>query len=201
MNTLKSAADDVSSEARPNCKVGPWTKELALLRKLLLDTDLTEEIKWSAPCYTHGGRNILAISALKKSVALSFFRGAELADPDAVLRKPGENTRFARYKKFTSTKQINSLKKLIVRYVREAIELEKSGGKAVVDDAMPQHPDELTQKFGEDHNFRDALFALTRGRQRGYLLHFNSAKQSKTRAARIDRCMPKILKGKGWNER
>ena len=185
----------------PDCKVKPWTKELKLLRKLLLGAGLTEEIKWSAPCYTHDGRNIVALSALKESATISFFRGAELSDGEEVLEKPGENSRFARYMRFTSVKQINSLKQVIVSYVREAIELEKSGKKATSDNAMPQHPDELTQVFNSNPKFRDAFNALTPGRQRGYLLHFSSPKQSKTRIARIEKCKPKIFDGKGWNER
>ncbi len=185
----------------PDCKVRPWTKVLQSLRQVLLASGLTEEIKWSVPCYTHNGRNIVTVSALKECAALSFFRGAELADTEGVLEKPGENSRFARYLKFTSTKRVRSLRKVIARYVQEAIELEVTGKKAFVDDAMPKQPDELTEMFKSNPKFRGAFNALTPGRQRGYLLHFSSAKQSKTKTARIEKCVPKIFDGKGWNER
>lgn len=186
----------------PDCKVKTWTQELNLLRKILQQSGLTEAIKWSAPCYTHQGRNILMLSTLKESVTISFFRGAELSDPENVLEKPGENSRFTRYIRFTDAKQIRSLKKVILDYVREALEVEESGKKAKgSEDAVRQHPDELTQIFEANPKFEQAFAALTPGRRRGYLIHFSSAKQSKTRTARIEKCMPKIFAGKGWNER
>ena len=86
----------------PQCKVVPWTSELRLVRGILNESDLTEEIKWGAPCYTNSGRNILMLSALKEGVVVSFFRGAELEDTAEILEKPGENSRFARYVRFTS---------------------------------------------------------------------------------------------------
>lgn len=186
----------------PDCKVRSWTKELTMLRKILAQTDLTEEIKWSAPCYTHRGRNILTLSALKESAVVSFFRGAELSDPAKILEKPGENSRFARYIRFTEPKRITSLKITLCEYIREAIEIEQSG-KAVTpsDEGATEHPHELTALFESDPKFADAFAALTPGRQRGYLIHFTSAKQSKTRTARIEKCRPKIFAGKGWNER
>ena len=186
----------------PDCKVKSWTDELTLLRSILFQSDLTEEIKWSAPCYTYEGRNVLTLSALKESAVVSFFRGAELPDSENILEKPGENSRFARYVRFTDTKQIKSLKKVLLEYIRVAIQLEKTGSKPKASEAVEtQHPAELTEMFESDPKFAKAFFALTPGRQRGYLIHFSSAKQSKTRIARIRKCMPKIFEGKGWNER
>jgi uncharacterized protein YdeI (YjbR/CyaY-like superfamily) len=185
----------------PQCKVNLWTKELASLRKILSATDLTEVIKWSAPCYTANGKNILMLAALKDCTILSFFRGAELPDLEHVLEMPGENSRFGRYMKFTSTKQIAARKQVIIDYVGAAVALEASGKKpAAVNDGLPPVPAELTEMFETSPAFRDAFFALTPGRQRGYLLHFTSAKQSKTRTARIEKCKPTIFEGKGWSE-
>lgn len=185
----------------PNCKVHPWSEELTLLRKTLQGTELTEEIKWSAPCYTHSGRNVLTLSALKDSTVVSFFRGAELTDPDSVLQKPGKNSRFARYIKFTDSKQITTMKSALLGLIKEAIELEASGTKTTVESSLPDMPQELLEAFETDASLKNAFDELTPGRKRGYLLHFNSAKQSKTRANRIGKCKPKILQGKGWNER
>ena len=132
---------------------------------------------------------------------LSFFRGAELADPHDVLEKPGKNSRFARYMRFKDKKTVSARKRIITEYVEAAIDLEASGKKARPKAAAIEHPVELTEAFSTDAKLKKAFAALTPGRQSGYLIHFTSAKQSKTRKSRIEKCTPKILKGKGWNER
>lgn len=186
----------------PQCKVQSWIEELRLLRGILQESGLTEEVKWSAPCYTHDGKNILMLSALKESVTISFFQGALMQDPENILEKPGENSRYARYIRFTDAQTVVSRKPVILSYIQEAIEIEKSGKKVdVSNDAPLEYPEELIQLFEADPNFEEAFSALTPGRQRGYLIHFSSAKQSKTRTARIEKSMPKIFSGKGWNER
>lgn len=186
----------------PQCKTQSWVEELRLLRGILQETGLTEEIKWSAPCYTHEGKNILMLSSLKESVVISFFRGVQMRDPENILEEPGENSRFARYIRFTDIQKIASLKFAILSYIHEAIEIETSGERVdVSNDSRLKYPDELIQLFEAKPDFEEAFSALTPGRQRGYLIHFSSAKQSKTRTARIEKCMPRIFIGKGWNER
>jgi uncharacterized protein YdeI (YjbR/CyaY-like superfamily) len=199
---LESGCGRCKLGGTPDCKVHSWDEELRQLRAILQESDLAEEIKWSAPCYTHGGKNILTLSALKESVVLSFFRGAQMTDPENILEKPGDNSRFARYIRITDAQSIAPLKATILAYVGEAIALEASGKplEASDDDSLDV-PEELIQAFEASPEFEEAFSALTPGRQRGYLLHFSSAKQSKTRTARIERAMPKILVGKGWNER
>ncbi len=199
---LESGCGRCELGGTPQCKVQPWVEELRLLREILQESELTEEIKWSAPCYTHEGKNILTLSALKESVVISFFRGVQMKDPENVLEKPGKNSRIARYIRFTNVQKIVSLKPAILSYVQEAIELEKSGKKVDLTKNAPlDYPEELIQMFEANPEFEEAFAALTPGRQRGYLIHFSSAKQSKTKTARIKRCMPKIFSGKGWNER
>ncbi len=186
----------------PQCKVRPWVEVLSSLRSIINESALTEEIKWGAPCYTYAGKNILTLSALKESVVVSFFRGAELQDLENILEKPGKNSRFARYIRFTDAERISTLNSAILAYIREAIELEKSGKKAEASkDVSLEYPEELIQIFEAKPDFEEAFSALTPGRQRGYLIYFSSAKQSKTKVARIKKFMPKIFEGKGWNER
>ncbi len=186
----------------PDCKVNRWAAELALLRGLLLGADLGEEIKWGSPCYTHGGRNILMLGALKDCAVVSFFRGAELDDPEGLLEKPGENSRFARYLRFRDAESVAEREGALRRLVSAAVDLEGSGKRAAPsDDGTLPVPAELALAFHGDPEYETAFATLTPGRRRGYLLHFNSAKQSKTRSARIAKCRPKILAGKGWNER
>ncbi len=186
----------------PQCKVHPWNEELRLLRDILHASGLNEEVKWSMPCYTHDGKNILMLAAFKESVRLSFFRGAQMKDPENILRKPGDHSRSNRDIRITDVRTIAALEHAIPDYIREAIEIECSGKRPDTGhDPAPEYPDELLQMFAANPGFEEAFLALTPGRQRGYLLHFSSAKQSETRIARIEKCMPQIFIGKGWNER
>lgn len=183
------------------CKVHNWPEELRLLREIVLECGLTEELKWGVPCYTYQGKNILIVAAFKEHCALSFFKGALLSDPENLLVKPGENTQEGRLIKFTSTAQIVAIESILRTYIFEAIEVEKAGVKMEVKTKPePSIPEELQRKLKEDPDFQRAFEALTPGRQRGYILHFSAPKQSTTREARIEKCVPKILSGKGLNE-
>lgn len=185
----------------PQCKVHSWPNELRQLREIVLDCGLREELKWSVPCYTHNKKNILVVAAFNDYCSISFFKGSLLKDPKGILEKPGENSQAARLIPFTSVQQIDRLEKAIRGFVADAIELENSGAK--VDFSAKQNldlPEELLTKFDELPALRSAFNALTPGRQRGYVLFFSAAKQSKTRLARIDKCKPLILAGKGLHD-
>ncbi|NET23782.1 MAG: hypothetical protein F6K07_32830 [Okeania sp. SIO1H5] len=186
----------------PECKVRSWRNELEMARGVLAQTELQEEVKWGAPCYTLGGKNILTLSALKERVVLSFFAGAQLNDPAGLLEKPGENSRFARYIRLESPSFIAEKRETILSYVSAAIELHRSGKKRVATDSkLPAFPPELLEAFQEEPQLEKAFRALTPGRQRGYLLFFGGAKQSQTKRNRIQKALPKVMQGKGWNER
>ena len=185
----------------PDCKVHKWQEEMARLRRILLDCGLTEEVKWSVPCYTFQDGNILLMSAFVDYCALSFFKGALLKDDKGILEAPGENTQAARLIRFTGVAQIAELETAIRAYVGEAIELEKAGLQVDFKAKNElQFPPELEEKFARDPDFYDAFQALTPGRQRGYLLYFTGAKQSQTRNARIEKYRAKILEGKGFHD-
>ncbi len=185
----------------PACKVHSWQKELTLLRAIVLDCGLTETIKWGVPCYTFNGHNICIVSAFKEYCSLSFFKGALLQDAGGVLTSPGENTQAARLIKFTHTKEITKLAPVLKAYIYEAVELEKTGQQPVFKKITEQAvPIEFEQQLERNARLLAAFKALTPGRQRGYLLHFLQPKQSKTREARIEKCIAQILSGKGLNE-
>lgn len=178
-----------------------WKPELHLLRQLVLTKPLTEELKWHAPCYSVDGGNVLIMGELNDSCVLSFFKGVLLADPHQILTAPGENTRSGRVIRFTSTDEITRLEQPILQYIDAAIQNERDGRK--VDFAVDRDidfPEELLQKFAEDPAFQAAFEALTPGRQRGYLLQFTAPKQSKTRTARIEKWLPKIMRGMGMHD-
>ena len=185
----------------PECKVNDWQQELRNLRSIILECGLTEELKWSAPCYTHKGKNILMLSALKDFATIGFFKGSLLKDANGLLTTPGENSQAAKYLKITDTEQITDLEKEIKAYIFEAIEVEKAGLKVAFKKNPEPIPDELQQRLDNDPMLKTAFEALTPGRQRGYIIHFSQPKQSKTRVSRIERCIPKILEGKGFHDR
>lgn len=196
MNAMNPKVDAFLSKAKK------WREEMEMLREICLDSQLTEELKWGQPCYTFQGSNVTIIGAFKEHCALSFFKGALLKDPDGILVSPGENTRAVRMIKFTDVQQIAEMEPIVKAYINEAIEVERAGLKVdFKKDAEIPFPEELLAKLDENPALKAAFEALTPGRQRAYVLYFSSAKQSKTRVARIERHTPRILDGKGLNDR
>jgi uncharacterized protein YdeI (YjbR/CyaY-like superfamily) len=197
-NTQDKMTPQVDGFIRKNKQ---WQAELQALREIALSCELTEEIKWRQPCYTTGGKNVVLLGNLKDCCTLSFLKGALLDDPKGLLVAPGENCRSARYLKFVDVKEINKQKAVIKSYIKQAIDNEKAGKKMdLKTNAKLDIPAELQAKFDEDAKFKAAFEKLTPGRQRGYILHFTGAKQSKTITSRIEKCMPRVFEGKGFNE-
>ena len=182
-------------------KASKWQEEMELLRKIVLDCHLTEELKWGVPCYLNQKSNIVLIHAFKEYCALLFMKGALLQDTSGILVQQTENVQGGRQIRFTSSKQIVELEAILKAYIYEAIEVDKMGLKVELkkteDFAVPE---EFQRKLTENTELKTAFEALTPGRQKGYLLHFSGAKQVKTRESRIEECIPKILKGKGLND-
>ena len=178
-----------------------WREEMLALRSILLETELNEGWKWRQPCYTWQNKNIAIIGGFKAFCALSFFKGALLKDEKAVLVAPGENSQASRLFRFTNVQEIIKLKPIILAYIDEAIALEKAGKKVQFKAASPSDvPEELNAKFDSSPAFKQAFYALTPGRQRGYLLYFAAPKQSSTRSGRIENYEQRILDGKGIHD-
>lgn len=178
-----------------------WQKETAELRRIALDWNLTEECKWSKPCFTFSGKNVAIIIPLKESCALAFFKGALLKDPGHVLTKAGEHTQAGRWIKFTSVDEITAFASSLRRYLHEAIELEKTGKNVELKKASDYAiPPELQTLLNNDASLKASFNALTPGRRKSYAFHIASAKQPKTRAARAEKCIPLIQSGRGFNE-
>ena len=187
--------------ATPACKVNTWREELALLRKILLKSELTETRKWGVACYMHGKQNVVLLGALKHGATLSFMKGSLMSDPENLLHSPGENSQAVRYMKFTEPEQVGVLSENIMAYIREAIRLEETKQKVTfksVDDQVMCV--ELAGVLKADAELSKAFYALTPGRQRGYILFFNAAKQPETRTMRIAKHRNKILQGKGMQD-
>lgn len=173
---------------------------MKLLRKIVLDCGLTEELKWAVPCYTFQNANILIISAFKEFCSINIFKGALLSDTHNILVKAGKNTQSARLLKFTNVKDIIDLESTIKAYIFEAIEVEKSGLKVVFKKNPEPIPIELQQRLDNNLEFNNAFKSITPGRQRGYILYFSAPKQSKTRISRIEKCQDLILNGLGLHD-
>jgi uncharacterized protein YdeI (YjbR/CyaY-like superfamily) len=182
-------------------KAKQWRAEMERLRTIVLECGLTEELKWRQPCYTFQEGNVVLIHGFKEYCALLFFKGALLKDPKGILIQQTENVQSARQIRFTSLQDIVALEPVLKVYIKEAVKVENAGLKVelkkTAEFSMPQ---ELRDKLDKTPALKTAFEALTPGRQRGYLLHFSSAKQSQTRVSRIEKCAPQILAGKGLND-
>src|SRR5437016_14214862 len=182
-------------------KAKKWQKELAKLRMIILDCGLTEELKWGQPCYTFQKSNIVLIHGFKEYCALLFFKGGLLNDANGILIQQTENVQAARQIRFTNVREIVKMKPILKAYIYEAIEVEKAGLKVNLKRTSEfKVPEEFQKKLDELPALKTAFDALTPGRQRAYILHFSTPKQSKTRESRVGKCMQQILSGKGLND-
>lgn len=181
-------------------KATSWRDEADALRTILLDSGLDEDKKWGKPCYSYDGKNIAIIQRMKDFLALLFFKGALLNDPDGILQRQGPNSQSGFRVTFTSTGDVARKRKSLKACIKDAIKVEKAGLK-VEKSYDIDIPEELTSAFDADPDFKAAFDALTPGRRRGYALHFSEAKQSKTRTARIEKYREKIFDGKGFHDR
>jgi uncharacterized protein YdeI (YjbR/CyaY-like superfamily) len=182
-------------------KAKKWQHELEQLRKIALDCHLSEELKWGVPCYTFGNSNIVLIHDFKDYCALLFFKGALLKDPDGILIRQTEQVQAARQIRFTSLPRILAMEPILKAYIYEAVEVEEAGLKVELKKTAEYRvPEEFQKKLDEHPDLKAAFEGLTPGRQRGYLLHFAGARQSKTRESRVEKCMQAILDGKGLND-
>jgi uncharacterized protein YdeI (YjbR/CyaY-like superfamily) len=178
-----------------------WHDELEKLRMIILGCDLTEELKWGVPCYAFKKGNVVLMHVFKEYCALLFFKGALLKDPSGILIQQTKNVQAARQIRFTSVEEIVEMEPILKAYIDEAIALEKAGLKvSFKNPAEFIIPQEFQKKLDEIPALKKAFGALTPGRQRAYILHFSAPKQTKTREARVEKCMKQILEGKGLND-
>jgi len=182
-------------------KATKWKDEMTFLRNICRDSELTEDFKWMHPCYTYKGSNIVLIHGFKDYCALLFHKGALLKDEGNILIQQTKNVQSARQLRFTSLYEIKNLEVTIKAYIFEATKIKKAGLKVTLKKTSEfVMPDEFKMKLDDSADLKSAFEGLTPGRQRGYLLHFSGAKQSKTRKARVEKHIPRILDGKGLND-
>ncbi|CAN7425262.1 YdeI/OmpD-associated family protein [Rhizobium sp. LjRoot254] len=178
-----------------------WHAEIEALRRIILDCQLTEDFKWGWPCYSIDKKNVVLTHGFKDYCALLLFKGALMKDPEKILIQQTENVQAARQIRFSGLAEIKRMDNILKDYIHQAIDVEKAGLKVDFKDTKEfAMPEEFQAKLDAMPELKTAFHALTPGRQRGYLLHFSSAKQAKTREARIAKCMPRILDGKGLDD-
>jgi uncharacterized protein YdeI (YjbR/CyaY-like superfamily) len=181
-------------------KTKKWREEMEKLRMIILESGLTEELKWGKPCYTFQKSNVVIIQGFKEYCAIMFFKGALLKDADGVLIMPGKSTQAGRQIRFTTAKEISEMESILKAYIHKAIEVEKAGLKVNFKKTSDfKIPEEFQNKLDEIPALKTAFDELTPGRQRAYLYYFSTAKQSKTRESRVEKYIPHILNGKGLN--
>jgi uncharacterized protein YdeI (YjbR/CyaY-like superfamily) len=182
-------------------KAKKWQEEMKELRQIVLDCGLTEELKWGQACYTFEDKNIVLIHGFKEYCALLFIKGVLLKDPKGILIQQTENVQVGRQIRFTHIEEIVKMQTILKSYIKQAIEVEKSGLKVELKKTSEfKMPVEFKNKLNKNATLKKAFSALTPGRQRGYLLYFSSAKQSATRESRIEKYIPQILDGKGFHD-
>ncbi len=178
-----------------------WQNEYAELRKIILACGLHEELKWGCPCYSYKGNNVVLMHGFKEYCAVLFMKGVLLKDSKRILIQQTKNVQAARQIRFTTLQEIEKSASTIKVYLKEAIAIEKAGLKVELKKSTEyEMPDEFQAVLADMPELKKAFYALTPGRQRGYLLYFSSAKQSKTREARIEKYIEKILRGKGLED-
>lgn len=181
-------------------KAVTWRDEMSRLRSIALDCGLSESLKWGKPCYGIAAGSVAIIQPFKTRCGFMFFKGALLDDPDGLMEAPGPNARAARRMMFDSVDAVERMAPHLSNFIAQAVRVEKAGLRVERSRAPEPYPAELVVMFGEVPELKKAFETLTSGRQRGYLLHFSGAKQSKTRTSRIEKHVPRILEGKGMHD-
>ena len=189
-----------SKGGTPSCTVHAWHPILVAMRELATECMLTEEVKWSVPCYTLKGKNVLMIHAFMEYCSIMFMKGSLLTDPENILHRQTEHVTAGRQLRYTNLEDFLAQREQAEAFVMEAITLEEAGKK--VEKRTEEEPmvEELKEAFSQDSTFKTAFYQLTPGRQRAYLLHFAQPKQAATRASRIEKCMDMILRGEGLHD-
>lgn len=191
-----------SHYATPSCKVHTWNRELIQFRRIVLSCGLEEEIKWSMPCYTHKGKNLLVIAAFKNYASINFFKGALIKDPQGLLEKAGENSQAGRLLKMTAASEIIQNEDYIRALIFEAIRIEEAGLKVETKPISEESvPNALQEILAQRPEVAYAYESLTPGRKRSHIIYISGAKQTATQERRAIQCIEKILKGQGWLER
>ena len=178
-----------------------WHDEYAALREIALTTGLSEDLKWMHPCYTLNGKNVFLLHAFKGYIAVFFHKGVVMKDPKGILIQQTENVQAGRQLRFANLQEIIKSEKTIKAYMAEAIAVEEAGVQVALKKSSELViPPDIATAMKKIAGLNAAFKKLTPGRQRGYILHFDSAKMAATRQSCLEKAAPKILQGKGLDD-
>lgn len=179
-----------------------WTNELQVLRSILLQLNLEETIKWSAPTYVYKGKNVVGIAGFKNYFGLWFFQGGLLKDEAKVLQNAQEGkTQAMRQWRFSSLEEINE--DLIKTYVLECIDNIENGKeiKPKRNSKPLEIPIELQNVFNENTELKQKFETFTLSKKREFCEHISSAKREATKQTRLEKIIPMILNGVGLHDK
>ncbi len=192
----------MSEKKNPWDKMGQWPEEMDALKAIVAKTELVEAIKWGGPVYTLGNKNVIGIGGFKNYVAMWFWNGVFLKDKDQKLVNANEGvTKGLRQWRFESKAEIDRDEKLILAYVQEAIANEKAGLAIKPEKKQTVISDYFQNALDKDSELKVAFEKLTPGKQREYLEYIDTAKQEKTKDARLEKIAAMVKSGIGLNDK
>lgn len=177
-----------------------WAEELDMLKNILHKTPLVETTKWGGPTYTYNGKNVLGLGGFKNFFTIWFYKGVFLKDEAGLLVNANEGTtKSLRQWRFTSKAEIDE--KLVLHYINEAIEVEKEGMEIKPEKKETVIPELLQHELDADTAILEAFMKLTPFKQREYCEFIETAKQEKTKLARLEKIKPMLLQGTGLHDK
>jgi uncharacterized protein YdeI (YjbR/CyaY-like superfamily) len=177
-----------------------WQECLMLLRDVLLELDVEEEIKWGAPVYTVKGKNIIGLGAFKSYIGIWFFQGSFLSDPEKVLINAQKGvTKSMRQWRFQSMDEMDI--PLIRSYALEAIENERKGLRIKLVKKELVIPKELQSVLKANDALNNAFYSFKSGKQKEFAEYIIDAKKPQTKIKRLEKIIALIENGIGLNDK
>ena len=177
-----------------------WENELEQLHAIIRKTPLVETTKWGGPVYTYNNKNVVGIGGFKSYFGIWFYNGVFLKDEKKLLINANEeNTKSLRQMRFNSANEIDE--KLILAYIKEAIEIEEKGLAIPKEKKETIIPEILQNELDKNSELKNKFNTFSPYKQREFIEHITSAKQEKTQMARLEKIIPMILEEKGLNDK
>lgn len=181
-------------------KTNQWENEIEQLHAIIRKTPLVETTKWGGPVYTYNNKNVLGIGGFKSYFGIWFYNGVFLKDEKKLLINVNEeSTKSLRQMRFNSVNEIDE--KLILAYIKEAIEIEEKGLAIPKEKKETIIPEILENELDKNSELKNKFNTFSPYKQREFIEHITSAKQEKTQMARLEKIIPMILEEKGLNDK
>ncbi|RAK25195.1 uncharacterized protein YdeI (YjbR/CyaY-like superfamily) [Flavobacterium aquaticum] len=181
-------------------KTNQWENEMEQLHAIIRKMPLVETTKWGGPVYTYNNKNVLGIGGFKSYFGIWFYNGVFLKDEKKLLINANEeNTKSLRQMRFNSANEIDE--KLILAYIKEAIEIEEKGLAIPKEKKETIIPEILQKELDRNFELSTKFNAFSPYKQREFIEHIISAKQEKTQITRLEKVILMILEERGLNDK